>query len=887
MRLHRVALRDFRGVLDCDVAFDEHGVTVIEGPNEAGKTSVAEALDLLMEFLDSSQHRRIKSIQPAGRDVGPEAEVEMSTGEYRFVYRKRWLRRPKTTLELTEPAVEQASGRAAHQRVEQLLDETLDRDLWDAMRIHQGAELRIPGFDIPSLGRALDAAASARPQSDADDDLWQRICQERDLYWTSTGRPKRERSTALQAFESAAAEVDGLRSRLERIDQSLAELHRLEADAAGLNATLEDRRRTTAELTAAWNSTEQVRSRVEACQASLAAAEAQRRSIVAEREQRQALFDAAADAERELSTLKDRLDKRGSALAADREHAERTAELRDEARDELDAAASRHRRAVEDRDHLRQQIEIEQLTERRDRVSEAQKALQAAEEALELSRVDDSLVAEIEGAHIAVQRAQAAFDAGASTVTTTALRQVSLSIDGAERSLAPGESHHRNVGTATKLTIADAATVTVEPGKGAHDLAAELDEARSDLRRMCETAGVADLTEARRAAERRKDAQRQRSAAADTIKQDLRDLTPDVLSSKISGLNRRVADYAAARPDTTPMPADFERAKRIVWAAEEHLAQCQAQLEERETAARRAADLLNKALLDEAGFAGQIENAEGAARLAQQRLAAARAERSDARIEGDLTKAHSTEDAAAERLEQAQSELLAQDPRSIEARLENARNTEKRARRDLASNRTQCDDLRIRLAADGEQGLHTSLEEALSRHRVRKHEHEGLEARAAAAQLLQDTFAHRRQQTRMRYVEPFKQAIEELGRLVFGPSLSVEIDTDLQIVGRTLDDTALSVDQLSTGAVEQLGLLARLACAMIVSPDGAGVPIIVDDALGWSDPQRLEGMGAAIAEAGARCQVIVLTCTPQRYANVGNATTVRLPAAQEAPRIDE
>ena len=879
MRLHRVALRNFRGVLDCDVAFDEHGVTVIEGPNEAGKTSVAEALDLLMEFFDSSQHRWIKSIQPAGRDVGPEAEVEMSTGRYRFVYRKRWLRRPETTLEVTEPAVEQAIGRAAHERVEQMLDETLDRDLWEAMRIHQGAELDIPGFDVPSLGRALDAAASARPQSDADDDLWQRICQEKDQYWTSKGRPRRERSTALQAFESATAEVDGLRSRLKQIDQSLDELRRLEVGAAGLRATLKDRRRTTAELSAAWNNTEQVRSRVEACQASLDAAEAHCRRMAAEHEQRQDLIDATADAERELSVLKDRLDKQGSALAADREHAERTAELRDAARDELKAAESRHSRAVEDRDHLRQQIEIEQLTERRDRVSEAQEALQASEEVLEHSRVDDSLVAEIEDAHIAVQRARAAFDAGTSTVTTTALRQVSLSIDGEERSLAPGESHHRNVGTVTKLTIADAATVTVEPGKGAHDLAAELEQACGDLRRLCETAGVADLADARRAAERRRDAQRQRSAAADTIKQDLRDLTPDVLSSKISGLNRRVADYAAARPDTTPMPADFEKAKRVVWAAEKQLAQCQAQLKERETAAGRATNTLSEALLDEAGFAGQIENAEGAGRLAQQRLTTARAERSDARIEGDLKKAQGSEDAAAERLEQAQSELLAQDPRSIEARLENARNTEKRAGRDLESNRARYDDVRIRLAADGEQGLHTSLEDALSRQRACQHEHEGLEARAASARLLHDTFAHRRQQTRVRYVEPFKQAIEELGRLVFGPSLSVEIDTDLQIVGRTLDGTALSVDQLSTGAVEQLGLLARLACAMIVSPDGAGVPIIVDDALGWSDPQRLEGMGAAIAAAGARCQVIVLTCTPQRYANVGNATTVRLPAA--------
>ena len=36
-------------------------------------------------------------------------------------------------------------------------------------------------------------------------------------------------------------------------------------------------------------------------------------------------------------------------------------------------------------------------------------------------------------------------------------------------------------------------------------------------------------------------------------------------------------------------------------------------------------------------------------------------------------------------------------------------------------------------------------------------------------------------------------------------------------------------------------------------------------------------MGAAIATAGRECQVIVLTCTPGRYAHVGNATVVSLP----------
>ena len=37
---------------------------------------------------------------------------------------------------------------------------------------------------------------------------------------------------------------------------------------------------------------------------------------------------------------------------------------------------------------------------------------------------------------------------------------------------------------------------------------------------------------------------------------------------------------------------------------------------------------------------------------------------------------------------------------------------------------------------------------------------------------------------------------------------------------------------------------------------------MIDDALGWSDPQRLQSMGAAIASAGKQCQIVILTCYP-------------------------
>ena len=38
----------------------------------------------------------------------------------------------------------------------------------------------------------------------------------------------------------------------------------------------------------------------------------------------------------------------------------------------------------------------------------------------------------------------------------------------------------------------------------------------------------------------------------------------------------------------------------------------------------------------------------------------------------------------------------------------------------------------------------------------------------------------------------------------------------------------------------------------------------------------------AAAAAGRQCQVIILTCTPGRYAHIGNATTIRLPSGPQS-----
>ena len=52
--------------------------------------------------------------------------------------------------------------------------------------------------------------------------------------------------------------------------------------------------------------------------------------------------------------------------------------------------------------------------------------------------------------------------------------------------------------------------------------------------------------------------------------------------------------------------------------------------------------------------------------------------------------------------------------------------------------------------------------------------------------------------------------------------------------------------------------------------------MVVDDALGFTDPDRLAKMGEVFDTVGAHGQVIVLTCSPDRYDGVKGAHRIDL-----------
>ncbi|HZE14346.1 MAG TPA: AAA family ATPase, partial [Mycobacterium sp.] len=209
MKLHRLVLTNYRGIGHREIEFPDNGVVVVCGANEIGKSSMIEALDLLLESKDRSTKKEVKQVKPTHADVGSEVTAEISTGAYRFVYHKRFHKRCETQLTVLAPRREQLTGDEAHDRVRAMLAETMDTELWQALRVLQATSTA--AVDLSScdaLSRALDVAAGdAAALSGTEPLLIERIDTEYARYFTPTGRPTGEWAAATARLRDAQDEV--------------------------------------------------------------------------------------------------------------------------------------------------------------------------------------------------------------------------------------------------------------------------------------------------------------------------------------------------------------------------------------------------------------------------------------------------------------------------------------------------------------------------------------------------------------------------------------------------------------------------------------------------------------------------------------------------------
>jgi uncharacterized protein YhaN len=75
--------------------------------------------------------------------------------------------------------------------------------------------------------------------------------------------------------------------------------------------------------------------------------------------------------------------------------------------------------------------------------------------------------------------------------------------------------------------------------------------------------------------------------------------------------------------------------------------------------------------------------------------------------------------------------------------------------------------------------------------------------------------------------------------------------------------------RLSDGTQEQIAVLTRLAFAELLLDQGRPATVILDDALVFSDDERIERMFNIMTRAAERLQIIVLTCRKRLFTRLG------------------
>jgi len=363
------------------------------------------------------------------------------------------------------------------------------------------------------------------------------------------------------------------------------------------------------------------------------------------------------------------------------------------------------------------------------------------------------------------------------------------------------------------------------------------------------------------------------------LEENLRDLTLDLLREKLERARERVERYAADRPEGMPLVATIEEARQLAVRAATAVDEARAGEDAKQTALEQAETLAKATESANTTRSVLLTVATDNAAAAAVELKTARDEQPDNTLTASLLAAQEAATTAETNHGAARAELAAADPETTATRLRNAEAVAERLRtshRELSD-----DDVRIRalLEVMGQAGLADRFAARESEVAQLERKTTLTDRRAAAAELLHERLAFHRNEARKSYVAPLKGEIERLARIVFRDDVTVEIDhTTLAIASRTLGGRTIPFESLSGGAREQLCVLKLLACAMLVSPAeaGGGVPVIIDDALGYSDPSRLALLGAAFNSAAERCQVIILTCFPERYEHVGSATVKTL-----------
>ena len=857
LRLHNVRRFAGKGVAIEGIGA---GVNVLCAANEQGKSTAFEALHALFFQAHSGTGKAVQSLRPYSGG-NPLVEADIDNGEGRFRLTKQFYGGKRASV------TDLGSGRLIAQADEaEAFIAELTRGgaggpaglLWVRQGLtgidqrtkgEEEGERRVRETLLTSVQGEVEALTGGRRMA--------RIlaaCEaELGPLVTATGRPKvgGRYAAAIEDFERLVAEearlaveMATLRDALDRrraTRQRLAELENVEEKAR--------RRRDTDAAEAAY---EAARRHGEA----LKTAEAE--AGLAQHRHEEALkalsdFEAGLRRSAELAVRREQALERRDAARARRDAVRAN---NDAAQAELDAAeaeereqqallgrldaALRARDAAEHLERLRQQLEK----------AEAQRALVEAEEAAFVALdIPAAKVRQLQEIELDLLRRRTARDA----------HRPNFRIDyheGAEGRVRQGGTpiaggQDQVFAATTQLEIEGVGTLTLRAGAERDDggLAA-LEEQR---RQMLSALGVDTLE----AAQTRLAAAQDKAGSVKLARQRFADLAPEGLGP----LQGKIARLAAAQVDRLEIKGDPQTARQAVEAAGAKVARTRNAARELAPLVEQAGNGVVEAETTLAGIDSEwaaLQGLLGPEALRVERLEGLRNREQNARVALALAQAQ---------VEQLRP--LAQDVSAAEDTLRRVRSIEAAADQAMAQLNVVLADLNGQISSRSSDAVEENLLEVQEQLEAARTSVARFRTEIAVLERLRRELVAARSAARDLYLKPVvSELLPMLGLLFDDIDIVFDEETLLpQSVRRNgLDE---DVDRLSGGMREQLSILTRLAFARLLARDGRAAPVILDDALVYSDDDRIERMFDALHRQARDQQILVFSCRQRAFARLG------------------
>ncbi len=839
------------------------GVSVVSEANEFGKSTFFDALHALFFLKYSAATREVKSLQSnAGGAVRVAADIELPEG--RFTLEKSFLAQKRAS-------VKDASGTVI------ALDDEAER--WIAALMANGLEGPAGLLWVRQGVTALEPAGSTGKEKEtllgARQSLLSSVAGEIDMI-TGGRRMDRVIEAATQAlarlatktgrpftqgpWHAAQVEMETHQARHDALDKACRELssalHQRREVAARLK-TLDAPDRIAA-LDLAVAQAEKAHAAAAAHAEKLTHARGQVELRLLEQEAAQSKLDTLIGAARQYEMSKAALDQ-ARRIQSEAAQALGTAEVavkeaqRDATKAEESLSQATATREAAQQEVLRQSAadRYEQLRDVLAQVVEKQRGLSQAKAALATQPATARALAQIEDAQATVTRKQRDVASGGV--------QMALSYTGAQRVLLEGqplETGSHQIAQRQVFDLQGIGQLTIDPGGAAVDTSA-LEQAQNALRTALAAIGARDVTEARAMAAQRAELETEVTLLARVIET----LAPDGVQQMQEAVEQAKAAASQMEPASEAPPTDPAALSLALDEAQEGARRSR-------SAYDQARDTRDKARAAQARAQAELEAAQAGFETAQ---AAYGASDSFAARQDDAARNHSAAQVAVNDAQAAVDvlERAAPDLASATAELTRARSAAQNARDAVTRLRTEHAELSATIRTRAEDGVEEKRDEAAgllqrATERAARFAHE-----AAGLSLLVETLRSKRGAAQEAYFGPVQQELTPLLALLHADAALSFDPSSMLPQGLSRAGVEEPLDRLSGGTQEQIAILTRLAFARLFARQGKPMPIILDDALVYSDDNRITAMFTALHRVATDQQVIVFTCRQMAFAGLG------------------